>query len=72
MNALNQYRKEIAIVVRKVRQTGWDERVYTQDGSEVYGYPRGLSVAWGVNAPGTGWNILRGIRTKSGEDVCVM
>ena len=39
------------------------------DGAEVYAYPKpaGL-IAWGVNAPETGVNILRGIRRPDGAD----
>jgi hypothetical protein len=37
----------------------------------AYAYPHQRGIAWGVNAAGTGVNILRGIRTASGLDVAV-
>ncbi len=36
------------------------------DGAEAYAYPHKQGgIAWGVNAAGTGFNILRGVRTKA-------
>jgi hypothetical protein len=46
--------------------------IEAEDGTEAYAYPvRGGSIAWGVNAAGTGVNILRGIRRPDGADECV-
>jgi hypothetical protein len=39
------------------------------DGAEAYAYPHKQgAIAWGVNAAGTGVNILRGIRRPDGAD----
>lgn len=38
------------------------------DGAEAYAYPLQSGVAWGVNAPGTGVNILRAVRRPDGTD----
>jgi hypothetical protein len=38
------------------------------DGSEIYAYPHQRGIAWGVNAAGTGANILRGVRRPDGAD----
>ena len=44
------------------------ERVAVEatDGTEAYAYPHPRGIAWGLNAPGTGVNILRGIRRPDG------
>jgi hypothetical protein len=42
--------------------------VEAQDGAEVYAYPHRRGIAWGVNAAGSGVNILRGIRRPDGAD----
>jgi len=46
--------------------------VIADDGAEAYAYqkPEG-PIAWGVNAPGTGVNVLRGIRRPDGSDEAV-
>ena len=46
--------------------------VIADDGAEAYAYqkPEGR-IAWGVNAPGTGVNVLRGIRRPDGSDEAV-
>jgi hypothetical protein len=42
------------------------------DGAEAYAYPHKQgAIAWGVNAAGTGFNILRGIRRSDGTDEAV-
>jgi hypothetical protein len=42
--------------------------VEAQDGAEAYAYPHPRGIAWGVNAPQTGVNVLRGIRRPDGAD----
>jgi len=42
--------------------------VEASDGAEAYAYPRSRGIAWGVNAAGSGVNILRGIRRPGGRD----
>jgi hypothetical protein len=45
--------------------------VEAPDGSEVYAYPHQRGIAWGVNAAGSGVNILRGVRRPDGADEAV-
>ena len=45
--------------------------VEAQDGAEAYAYPHQRGIAWGVNAAGTGANILRGVRRPDGSDEAV-
>ncbi len=49
------------------------ERVTVEmhDGAEAYAYPHQRGIAWGVNAAGTGVNILRGVRRPDGTDEAV-
>ena len=50
------------------RESGFREIVEAHDGAEVYAYPHARGIAWGINAAGTGVNILRGIRRPDGVD----
>jgi hypothetical protein len=46
--------------------------VEASDGGETYAYPHKQgAIAWGVNAAGTGFNILRGVRRPDGVDEAV-
>ena len=45
--------------------------VEAQDGTEAYAYPHPRGIAWGLNAAGTGVNILRGVRRPDGTDEAV-
>jgi hypothetical protein len=49
------------------------ERVMVEatDGTEAYAYPHQRGIAWGVNAAGSGANILRGVRRQDGQDEAV-
>ncbi len=72
MSTYAKYQKELEEVIGKARIGGWTT-VQAPDGAEIYGYPRrGGRIAWGVNAPETGWNLLRGIRLPDGSDTGVM
>jgi hypothetical protein len=60
-----RYSREIEAAIAKANAAGSRENL---NGSEVYAYPHRDGVAWGVNAPETGVNILRGIRRTDGGD----
>jgi hypothetical protein len=45
--------------------------VEATDGAEAYAYPHQRGIAWGVNAAGSGVNILRGVRRPDGADEAV-
>jgi hypothetical protein len=52
------------------RKTGERATVETED-TEVYAYPHSRGIAWGINAAGTGLNILRGVRRPDGTEEAV-
>ena len=64
-----RYSREIEAAIAKAK--AWREvvTVTADGGAEAYAYqkPEGR-IAWGVNAPETGVNILRGIRRPDGSD----
>ena len=73
-SAFDAYEKEIAAIVAKVRRTGCRETVKARDGAEIYACPLPRAaghIAWGVNAAGTGFNVLRGIRRPDGIDEAI-
>jgi hypothetical protein len=73
MTTYRDYQKEIDEVCEKVRMRQSRVTVTALDGTEIYGYPRaGDRVAWGINRPADGVNILRGIRLPDGSDEGVM
>ena len=42
------------------------------DGAEAYAYPKpGNRIGWGVNAAGSGFNVVRGVRRPDGSDEAV-
>lgn len=45
--------------------------VEAPDGAEAYAYPHREGIAWVVNAPETGFNVLRGIRRPDDVDEAV-
>ncbi len=49
------------------------ERVTVEatDGAEAYAYPHPRGIAWGLNAAGSGVNILRGVRRPDGADEAI-
>ena len=49
------------------------ERVTVEatDGTEAYAYHHPRGIAWGLNAAGSGVNILRGVRRPDGADEAV-
>ena len=60
-----RYRAEIEAAIEGVREAGSRAQVGGADGAGIYAYPlREGRIAWGVNAPDTGWNILRGVRER--------
>ena len=65
----DKYAAAIEAAISKAKS--WREvvTVTADDGAEAYAYqkPEGR-IAWGVNAPETGVNILRGIRRPDGAD----
>jgi hypothetical protein len=69
--AKHGYSNAVEAVIGKEQASGWLETVKAEDGSEAYAYPHPRSIAWGVNAAGTGVNILRGVRRPDGADEAV-
>jgi hypothetical protein len=63
-----RYRRELEEVIAKAKATRSRESLTAADGAEAYAYPHPAGIAWGVNAPETGVNILCGIRRPDGAD----
>jgi hypothetical protein len=63
-----RYSAAIEAVIVDAKNSGEREAVKAADGAEVYAYPHPEGIAWGVNAVGTGDNILRGVRRPDGQD----
>ena len=63
-----RYRREIEEVIAKAKARWSRESLTAADGAEAYAYPHPAGIAWGVNAPETGVNILCGIRRPDGAD----
>jgi hypothetical protein len=63
-----RYATAIEATIAKAKASGEREIVEASDGAEVYAYPHSEGIAWGVNAVGTGDNILRGVRRPDGQD----
>jgi hypothetical protein len=61
----------IEVAIAKAKAMGDLATVAAPDGAEVYAYPHGASIAWGVNAAESGVNVLRGIRRPDGADEVV-
>jgi hypothetical protein len=58
-----RYSREIEDAIGKAWFSRSRATVTAEDGTEAYAYPKPEGrIAWGVNAPETGVNILRGIR----------
>src|SRR5271166_5398389 len=68
MIAKERYRREIEEVIAKAKARWSRESLTVADGAEAYAYPHPAGIAWGVNAPETGFNILRGLRRPDGAD----
>jgi len=64
-----RYRAEIEAAIEGARESGSRAQVGAADGAGIYAYYlREGRIAWGVNAPDTGRNILRGVRETNGMD----
>ena len=68
MIAKERYRREIEGVIAKAKARWSRESLTAADGAEAYAYPDPAGIAWGVNAPETGVNILCGIGRPDGAD----
>ena len=69
MTTKERYRAELEEVIAKAKSWRDVVTVTAADGAEIYAYARPEGrIAWGVNAPETGVNILRGIRRPDGTD----
>jgi hypothetical protein len=70
MNNLRaRYAAAIEAAIAKAKTSRELRTVEAFDGAECYAYPKPHSgIAWGVNAVGTGVNILRGTRLPDGSD----
>jgi hypothetical protein len=69
MSIKQRYSREIADAIAKARFSRSRATVTTEDGAEIYAYPKpeGL-IAWGINSAETGINVRRGIRRPDGAD----
>jgi hypothetical protein len=64
-----RYRVQIEEMIASSKEATSRESLVAADGAEIYAYPISEGrIAWGVNAPDTGFNILRGIRRPDGAD----
>ena len=63
-----RYSAAIEAAIADAKASRERETVKAADGAEVYAYPHPEGIAWGVNAVGTGDNILRGVRRPDGQD----
>jgi hypothetical protein len=69
----SKYHAEIERAIAQAKATRDDVSITLSDGAQVYAYsPNSDRINWGVNAPRTGVNILRGIRLANGKDIGVM
>jgi hypothetical protein len=70
--AKQRYSREIEDAIALARFSRSRATVTATDGTEAYAYPKPEGrIAWGVNAPQTGVNVLRGIRRPDGSDEAV-
>ena len=63
-----RYGAAIEEAIVKAKASRGIETVTAFDGASVYACPHGGGIAWGVKAPESGLNILRGIRRPDGAD----
>jgi hypothetical protein len=61
----------IETAISKAKASRKRETVAGDDGAKAYAYPHDRGIVWGVNAAGTGVNILRGVRRPDGVDEAV-
>jgi hypothetical protein len=66
-----RYRDTIERAIAEAGRLHERVTVEATDGVEAYAYPHTRGIAWGVNAAGTGVNILRGVRRPDGSDEAV-
>jgi hypothetical protein len=66
-----RYSVEIETAISKAKDSLDRETVEAANGAEAYAYPHDRGIIWGVNAAGTGENILRGVRRPDGVDEAV-
>ena len=67
--AQKRYSNTIEAAIAKAKAMRDLGTVVAFDGAEVYAYPHSEGrIAWGVNAAGSGVNILRGVRRPDGAD----
>jgi hypothetical protein len=66
-----RYAGAIEVAITKAIATHDRATVAAPDGAEVYAYPHVRGIAWGINAAGTGVNLLRGVRRPDGTDEAV-
>ena len=70
--AQKRYSATIEAAISQAGETRQRVTVEAEDGAECYAGPRpGGGIAWGVNAAGTGINILRGVRRPDGKDEAI-
>jgi hypothetical protein len=69
--AQKRYSDTIEAAIAKAKGSRDLGTVEAFDGAEAYAYPHQRGIAWGVNAAGTGVNILRGVRRPDGTDEAV-
>jgi hypothetical protein len=63
-----RYAGAIEVAITKAMAMRDRATLAAPDGAEVYAYPHARGIAWGINAAGTGVNLLRGIRRPDGTD----
>jgi len=69
MTTKQRYRAALEEVITRAIDVCERVAIEAADGAEIYAYPIPAGrIAWGVNAPKTGFNVLRGIRRPDGAD----
>jgi len=61
----------IEAAIAKARASRTREVIEAEDGAEAYAYPHQRGIAWGVNAAGSGVNIVRCVRRPDCTDEAV-
>lgn len=63
-----RYRNAIEAAISQASAMRERVTVEAEDGAEAYAYPHPRGIAYGLNAAGSGVNILRGVRRPNGAD----
>jgi len=68
VNLKARYDAAIEMAIGKAKASRERVTVEAEDGTEAYAYHHPRGIAWGLNAAGSGVNILRAVRRPDGAD----